>query len=201
MGVTADWTRILNHLGHVTPATRAALRPGDRWTAGHVERELGVALPDDLRAFWSVCGGTRPDQRANVFPPHYTPYSPAEALACRQRMAGESLDRAAGDADRLGWPDALLPVAQAGCDVYMVVDLRPGPRRGQVLELDPRLGALSISGRPNIGALVNQVHNAILHGQLVDGFRADAEDGRLIWDLAEFALPGTHGFWLPAATP
>lgn len=201
MGVTSDWTRILDHLGQVAPSTRAVLRPGDRQAADHVERELNARLPDDLRAFWTVCGGIRPDCRASVFPPFYSPYSPAQALACRQRMAGETLNRAAEGADQFGWPDALLPVAQAGCGVFMVIDLRPGPRRGRVLELDHRLGSLSISGWPDIATVIHQVHDALVHGRIIDGFRACFDDGRLGWDLAEFAFPGTLGHWMPAVTP
>jgi hypothetical protein len=198
MGVSADWTRILNHLGHRAPTTRAALRPGDPHVADHVEREIGGTIPGDLRDFWASCGGARFGMSADVFPPYYSPYSPAEALACRRHLTDVALDWTAGVADLFASPEALLPVARTGSGVYLVVDLRSGRRCGRVLELDHRLGTLSVSGRSSVGELVDVVRRAVVEGRVVDGYRAGVQDGRLVWDLAEFSLLGTSALWISA---
>ncbi|GDY29186.1 glucan synthase [Gandjariella thermophila] len=192
VGVAEQWSQIVRWLSVHAPTTGAALRtmalPED---VLDLEHELGVQIPDELFTWWSVCGGVSTAEFAEVIPPFYTPYGPREALEAWRKHRKLWLDTwerpdcdvEAGSAARSYHP-AWVPFAFDGLGDDLVIDLRPGPLRGCVLEWDHEVCQLNGPEWTSVDAMLAEVATALEHGSPVGHCQpAVTTDGRLDWRI------------------
>lgn len=192
MDVTLLWTKITIWLAEHAPTTAAELKqasPAPDLDA--YEDELALSLPKQLREWWSCCGGTEEDTLIDVFPPFYTPYSAAGALRAwsgfRRAWTGKwerpACDYYAGSAGNSFHP-AWIPIAGDGFADELVIDLRPGPLRGCVLEWEQEVARVGPPVWPDLATLLADVHRALTEGSSAGYSRAVVtEDGRLDWQI------------------
>lgn len=187
MEVAELWAEIEHWLRQHAPVTAAALRvPATARDFTAVQQELSAELPADLRAWWSCCDGTDPDVLAEVLPPFYTPYGMHKSLQewrakCEQLPVGRAAGRQAGAHSQVFHPE-WMPIAGDGYADELVVDLRPGPLRGCVLEWEKDAGRVQWCGWRSIRDMLGSVHRALTEGTaVVHSFPVVTEDGRLTW--------------------
>ena len=192
MDVTELWTRIVLWLGEHAPVTAAALLPPyPPPDFSELEREFEIGLPADLREWWSCCGGTDGDVLADVLPPFYTPYGAQQALevwsAHRKTWAAQwerpACDYYAGSPGSSYHP-AWIPIAGDGFSDELVVDLRPGPMRGCVLEWEQEAGQVQRPEWRDVAAMLGDVDRALTEGAPAGHSHPTVtEDGRLDWQI------------------
>lgn len=193
MDVTDLWTEILVWLRQYAPTTAAALRPPvPHPDLDALEKEFEVEFPSDLRQWWACCGGTDGDVLADVLPPFYTPYGAIDALEAwhghrttwKAQWARPSCDYYAGSAGSSFHP-AWIPIAGDGFADELVVDLRPGPLSGCVLEWEQEAGRVQRPEWRGLSAMLADVHRA-LHEGVSAGHSSPTvtEDGRLDWQIS-----------------
>lgn len=135
------WTRLESWLSSNAPELVDQLRPGaDADALASLEHELGVTLPDDVRASLAVHDGT--EESAGLV--GGWDLLPVEIIASEARlMRGMVEDGAFGEATANAhpklagpwWNPAWLPIVSSGSGHFLCVDLAPGPegRVGQVV--------------------------------------------------------------------
>ena len=192
MDVTQLWTKIVLWLGEHAPATAAALpQPATSLDVEYLEAEFGLRLPAELREWWSCCGGTESDVLADVLPPFYTPYGVGRSLRTWKRLR-ESwrtqwqrplCDPRAGSPGSSYHP-AWIPIAGDGFADELVVDLRPGPMRGCVLEWEQEAAQVLVTEWSGVTAMLTDVYRALTEGT-PSGYSHPTvtEDGRLDWQI------------------
>lgn len=190
MDVTELWANIVRWLEDHAPVTAAALEP-DPAELVALEAEFHVQLPADLRAWWTCCGGTATDVLADVLPPFYTPYSPSAALRAWRghrelwtaRWERPSCDYYAGSAGSSFHP-AWIPIAGDGFADELVVDLRPGPLHGCVLEWEQEAAQVERPEWQGVSAMLADVYRALTDGVPAGHSHATVtEDGKLDWQI------------------
>ncbi|GGI77734.1 hypothetical protein GCM10011581_13590 [Saccharopolyspora subtropica] len=191
MDVTELWTKIVLWLGEHAPVTAAALRPPSPPDLAELEAEFAVDLPEELRKLWTCCGGTDTDVLADVLPPFYTPYSADEALrAWREhrrtwmaRWERPACDYYAGSPGSSFHP-AWIPIAGDGFADELVVDLRPGPLRGCVLEWEQETAQVLRPEWQGVTTMLSDVYRALTEGVPAGhSYATVTEDGRLDWQI------------------
>jgi cell wall assembly regulator SMI1 len=192
MYVTELWTEIVLWLSDHAPVTAAALRPpSPAPDLAALEAEFDVQLPPDLREWWSCCGGTDADVLADVLPPFYTPYGAHDALEAwyehrktwTARWERPACDYFAGGAGASFHP-AWIPIAGDGFADELVVDLRPGPLRGCVLEWEHEAARVVRPEWVGVSAMLADVHRALTEGAPAGHSHPTVtEDGRLDWQI------------------
>lgn len=193
MDVLDLWAEIVAWLSRHAPVTAAALRPpvGGSEVAA-IEAELAVELPEELRQWWSCCGGTDHDVLADILPPFYTPYSVSGARrawrAHRESWSSQwdspACDYYAGSAGNSYHP-AWIPIAGDGFADELLVDLRPGSLRGCVLEWEQETGKVHRPQWGGVGAMLAEVHRALVESVPAGHSRPTVtEDGRLDWQIS-----------------
>ena len=192
MDVTELWTKIVLWLTEHAPVTAAALRsPSPPPDLEGLEAEFGLRLPDDLREWWTCCGGTDPDVLADVLPPFYTPYGATEALAAWQdhrKTWTAQWDRPACDyyagSPGSSYHPAWIPIAGDGFADELVVDLRPGAMRGCVLEWEQESAQVLRPEWKGVEAMLAEVHRALSEGVPAGhSYPTVTEDGRIDWQI------------------
>ncbi|HEY8373048.1 MAG TPA: SMI1/KNR4 family protein [Pseudonocardiaceae bacterium] len=190
MGVNGGWTRLRNWLARYAPVTHEVLRDGATESDLQVlEQEIGVELPPDLREWWMACDGAQEGEFAEVLPPFYTPYSVVGALEAWRGhrkvwldswSAPQAAPEAGGPAN--SYHPAWVPLAFDGVGNDLVVDLRPGPLRGCVLEWDHEACRVEGPQWPGVAAMLEAVVYAVTTGtQLGHSLPTVTPDGRLDW--------------------
>ncbi|GAA2780975.1 SMI1/KNR4 family protein [Saccharopolyspora taberi] len=191
MDVTELWTNIVVWLRNHAPVTAAALKPPAPLDLAELESELDVQLPADLREWWSCCGGTDTGVLADVLPPFYTPYSPRGALeawrghrelwaAKWERPACAYYAGSAGSSFHPAW----IPIAGDGFSDELVVDLRPGPLHGCVLEWEQEAGHVDRPEWRGVSDMLAAVHRSLTEGSPAGHSHPTVtEDGRLDWQI------------------
>ncbi|MBB5155035.1 SMI1/KNR4 family protein [Saccharopolyspora phatthalungensis] len=191
MDVTELWTKIVLWLTAHAPVTASALRPPVPPDFAELEAELAVELPGELRELWTCCGGTDADVLADVLPPFYTPYSAAEALRSwrdhRKRWTMQwdrpACDYYAGSPGSSFHP-AWIPIAGDGFADELVVDLRPGPLNGCVLEWEQESAQVFRPEWRCVTSMLVEVHRSLAEGVPTGhSFPTITEDGRLDWQI------------------
>lgn len=192
MDVTELWTRIVLWLGEHAPVTAAALLPpSPPPDFAELETEFEIGLPEELREWWTSCGGTDGDVLADVLPPFYTPYSAQRAWEVwsghRKTWAAQwerpACDYYAGSPGSSYHP-AWIPIAGDGFADELVVDLRPGPMRGCVLEWEQEAGQVQRPEWRSISAMLTDVHRSLTEGASAGHSHPTVtEDGRLDWQI------------------
>lgn len=192
MDVTELWSQIAHWLGRHAPVTAAALRPPVRKPDFvELEGEFSVELPDELRALWICCGGTEGDVLADVLPPFYTPYGAHQALSAwrdHRKTWTAQWDRPACDyyagSPGSSFHPSWIPIAGDGFADELVVDLRPGPLRGCVLEWEQEHAQVLRPEWQGITAMLADVHRALTDGAPAGhSYPTVTEDGRLDWQI------------------
>ncbi|MDC0767728.1 SMI1/KNR4 family protein [Streptomyces sp. HD] len=128
--VRDSWGRIAAWLrGHGQPGPHRAAADTERLAAA--EAELGLPMPEDLRAWWRL------DDVAATFwiPLEFVPVDLGEALSARDilvQVAGDEAEDTGGLANAAQYLPALLPIADSPGGDHLLVDLRPGPTHGAV---------------------------------------------------------------------
>jgi cell wall assembly regulator SMI1 len=139
VAVAEHWSRIVEWLREHAPTTASVLRrPAGKPALRELARETRLDVPDELREWWSVCGGTEQSAFAEVLPPFYTPLGPAMSLRSwelKRPFWSSGVESEAGD-PTVGFHPQWLPIAFDGCGDALAVDLRPGALRGCVVEWD-----------------------------------------------------------------
>ncbi len=135
------WTRLESWLSSNAPDLVDQLRPGaDEQALSAVEQDLGLKLPDDLRASLAVHDGT--EECAGLI--GGWDLLPAEFIASEARlMRGMVDDGSFGEATAdphpklatAWWNPAWIPIVSSGSGHFLCVDLAPGPegRAGQIV--------------------------------------------------------------------
>ena len=192
MDVTELWTNIVLWLGEHAPVTAAALlHPSPPPDFAALEAEFEIRLPDELREWWTCCGGTGADVLADVLPPFYTPYGAEQALevwrAHRKTWAAQwerpACDYYAGSAGSSYHP-AWIPIAGDGFADELVVDLRPGAMRGCVLEWEQESAQVLRPEWKGVEAMLAEVHRALSEGVPAGhSYPTVTEDGRIDWQI------------------
>ena len=193
MDVTELWTEIVSWLTDHAPVTAAALRPPDPPPdLVGLEKEFGAELPPDLWEWWTCCGGTDSEVLADVIPPFYTPYGAHrahEAWSAHRATWSSSWDRPscdyyAGSAGSSFHP-AWIPIAGDGFADELVVDLRPGPLHGCVLEWEHESAQVLRPEWAGVAAMLADVHRALTEGTPAGHSHPTVtEDGRLDWQIS-----------------
>lgn len=192
MHVTELWTRIVLWLGEHAPVTAAALsQPSAPVDSAGLAGVFEVEIPSDLCDWWSCCGGTVNGDFAEVLPPFYTPYSAEQALDAWQahrknwwsRWDRPACDYWAGSAGSSFHP-AWIPIAGDGFADELIVDLRPGPLQGCVLEWEQEAAQVHRPEWSSVLAMLTDVHRALLEGTPCNhSHRTVTQDGRLDWQI------------------
>lgn len=192
MDVTELWSEIVRWLSEHAPVTAAALRPPvPPPDLAELEAEFAVELPVELREFWLCCGGTGVDVLADVLPPFYTPYSALEAHQAwrdhRKHWAAQwerpACDYYAGSPGSSFHP-AWIPIAGDGFADELVVDLRPGPLHGCVLEWEQEAGQVLRPEWKGVAAMLSDVRRSLAEGAPAGhSYPTVTEDGRLDWQI------------------
>jgi cell wall assembly regulator SMI1 len=184
--VKESWTRI-NHWLHSQPKTKDLsdrLLPGAPEKAiNKLEKALGAKLPADLREFWQLCGGSRPDEGAeesdddswwqpgewssDIFPRSrpetmgFSVLSPRAALDVWERLQEyDEFDR------------QLLPIAGDGGGDYQCVNISAKSRAhyGDVVEWSPEEEDAKVLA-PSLSAFLHQLADGLEKGTI--GFQRD----------------------------
>ncbi|SFD62368.1 Cell wall assembly regulator SMI1 [Actinopolyspora alba] len=192
MDVTLLWTKITLWLAEYAPTTaselKQALPPPDM---AAFESEFELTLPQQLKEWWSCCGGTESGSLTDVLPPFYTPYGASGAwrVWCefRETWAAKwhrpACDYYAGSAGSSFHP-AWIPIAGDGFADELVVDLRPGPLRGCVLEWEQEMSRVGPPLWADLASMLADVHRALTEGGSAGYSRPTVtEDGRLDWQI------------------
>ncbi len=192
MDVTQLWTKIVLWLGRHAPVTAAALRqPDPPPDLGRLETRFGVCLPPELREWWSCCGGTEDDVLADVLPPFYTPYGAQRSWdvwsSLRNAWDGQwerpACDYYAGSPGSSFHP-AWIPIAGDGFSDELVVDLRPGPLHGCVVEWEQEAARVTTPEWAGVSSMLADVHRALTEGAPAGHSHPTVtEDGRLDWQI------------------
>jgi cell wall assembly regulator SMI1 len=190
MDVTRLWSEIVHWCEENAPVTAAALSaPDPAPDLTGIEARLGLSLPDDLREWWLCCD--QPEGLVDVLPPFYTPYGASGGLQawCSHREAWKeqwerpACDHYAGSAGSSFHP-AWIPVAGDGFADELVVDLRPGPLRGCVLEWEQEACQVLRPEWSGVTAMLGDVHRALTRGELASHSHPTVTiDGRLDWQI------------------
>ncbi|RKT85322.1 Cell wall assembly regulator SMI1 [Saccharopolyspora antimicrobica] len=192
MDVAELWSEIVRWLSEHAPVTAAALlTPVPPPDLAELEAEFAVELPAELRELWLCCGGTGVDVLADVLPPFYTPYSALEARQAwrdhRKHWAAQwerpACDYYAGSPGSSFHP-AWIPIAGDGFADELVVDLRPGPLHGCVLEWEQETGQVLRPEWKSVAAMLFDVRRSLLEGAPAGhSYPTVTEDGRLDWQI------------------
>ncbi|MBY8849741.1 SMI1/KNR4 family protein [Saccharothrix sp. MB29] len=167
------------------PSTRAVFAPPEGPAAVEaLVAATGLDPPDDLRAWWAVCGGTADLAFAEVLPPFYTPLGPSDSLRSwrlKERFWPGDPATEAGT-PTTGFHPRWLPIAFDGCGDALAVDLRPGVLSGCVVEWDREAGEMLKPQWTSIGEMLDGIATALEHrGALGHCEPLVTTDGRLGW--------------------
>ncbi|MFC6089525.1 SMI1/KNR4 family protein [Saccharothrix lopnurensis] len=179
------WDRIVAWLDEHAPLTAEAfVPPEDDSAVEALEVATGLAPPGDLRAWWSVCGGTADLAYAEVLPPFYTPLGPSDALRSwrlKRRFWPADPDSEAGS-PTVGFHPRWLPIAFDGCGDALALDLRPGVLSGCVVEWDREAGGMVKPEWTGLDEMLDRIATALEHrGRLGHCEPLVGADGRLGW--------------------
>lgn len=203
--VELSWQRIRAWAERFTPAVAATFRPpATHDDLAAADDAMGIALPADLLAWWSLMDGVTEDaaRAGSLLPPFYDPYPVRAALASRQRWLriwhepnlsvdadhiAEMSAQPAGSECGFTWLPSWLPVAGDGGGDDLFVDLRPGPLHGCVMTFDKVEGANGGPQWTSVAAMLGDIADALEHRSVleVDNHPPTLvgllDDGRLKW--------------------
>jgi cell wall assembly regulator SMI1 len=199
------WNRIVTVLVEHAPATaRCISGPASDEALTALQGEIGQPLPDDLLEWLRAADGAGLTFDAEIIP-HFLPYG-VDAILSDQKVrsevygtsdhsAGWIAGGSAGDEYDGGWPAefaSLIPLATSGAGDILVVDLRPGPLRGCVMEWYNHGG---LTARwPSITAMLTDIADTLEHGRPEDRDPTDDECAhrtRTGGQMAVFTADGT----------
>ncbi|MEU4805098.1 SMI1/KNR4 family protein [Actinosynnema sp. NPDC023587] len=204
--IVDSWLGIRSWLETRAPATFAALAPSapsDEIRA--VRDDVGQNLPDDLVAWWQLCGGTRlSDWAGPLLPPFYEPCSLRQVLAMREFAVGSGSPTAirnadAGEAGSLAgaFLASFVPIAADGGGDYLFVDLRAGALHGCIQHWSGDDGANGVVWWTGVAEMLADVADALRTGSEARRGHVEAaarqhfqaatslatvSDGRLAWE-------------------
>jgi cell wall assembly regulator SMI1 len=199
------WAELMTELDARAPASRSDVRPGTSDGPELVERELGIALPNELREWFTLHEGTGMRWDTMLLPSTLI-LSPSEAvddsrLICNvwSEESLESAQMAREQPTEAGeivytWPAEYVMVGADGCGGGLFVDTRPGSRQGCVrwwdkTEADDDYGEGPIA--LSLAALIHTIAASLRDGTpAMHGLTATIQDGRLQWrEPGEIAAP------------
>ena len=195
------WNGLLNELGERAPVSLAAVRPGSAEGPIIVERELGIALPAELREWFTLHDGCGLSFKAMILPSS-VPMSPLEAVQdtkmiyeiwSEQEDQTEFASEDPGPAGTIAytWLREFVMVGSDGCGGGLFVDVRSGPQQGCVrfwdkTEADDDYGEGPIA--PSLAALFRSITASIRDSSSTTfGYHAVIEDGSIEWRMPDDA--------------
>jgi cell wall assembly regulator SMI1 len=176
--VEESWTRITRWLRSQRKAADVLkkLLPGVPEEAlKRVEKKLGVKLPADLRQFWQLCGGSRPDKGAEKtddepwwqpgeWSSDFFPRSIPETMAfsiLSPRAAFEAWERLQ---EWEGFDRRLLPIAGDGGSDYQCVNIS-AKHHGKLVEWSPEEGEAKALA-PSLSCFLQQLADGLEQGTI-----------------------------------
>ncbi|GAA1330142.1 hypothetical protein GCM10009660_02190 [Catellatospora bangladeshensis] len=211
--VVDSWRGITSWLEVHAPVTFAALAPPARMDEIQAVRDdVGQDLPDDLVAWWRLCGGTESGGgTGQLLPPFYEPCPLRAVRAIRGFAVGSGSAAAirnagAGEAGSLtgAFLASFVPIAADGGGDYLFVDLRTGPSQGCIQHWSGDDGAAGVVWWSGVAEMLADVSEALRYGSearrgyadaatrrhfRVSTDRASVSDGRLIWESTPISPP------------
>jgi cell wall assembly regulator SMI1 len=189
--IEESWARVTAWLAANAPASHATLSPpASAAELDACEREVGVALPAELRrlllvsngaAVWDADGIYR---REAAFLPggHYLLSAPELAGESRQlvEIVGEFGDDMIGYWWHQEWVKFATHIAGDG----MAIDQRPGPGQGAVGEFMHE-GSTEFTLAASLSEYIARMADSIENGTNFLYFRPLVEDGALDWDVVD----------------
>ncbi|RBQ20211.1 hypothetical protein DP939_10360 [Spongiactinospora rosea] len=178
--VTRQWRRIETWLRANAPDTyRTLKRPAKARTIAIAEAQMGVRIPDDLRA--SLLRHNGAAGRAGAFG-----YLGATAMGVREIRdnwrvkCGVAVSTGAATGPRAGWwHGRLVPFGDHGNGGLLVTDSKGGAVGEANHETGLRFGQGAF---PSYHALLKRTADALRSGRPVNGMYPVVADGRLEWD-------------------
>ncbi|WP_229328395.1 SMI1/KNR4 family protein [Streptomyces sp. UNOC14_S4] len=183
--VTAAWRRIEAWLREHAPASYASLKAGASVEEiSALEGTLGLRVPADLKALWSLHAGVR-DVRGAGFLPDNRALMDLEAVAAFHRMQMMFQQRSRSDEDPT-WRPSWIPFCSYGVD-----------DRSSGLYLDSATGELGYFSRyaerwteyASLTVYLEEFADALEAPGLVTGARPGLTGGALVWGPPNYPNP------------
>jgi len=196
--IEESWARVVAWLAAHAPASYATLNlPATPAELDACERELGIALPAELRRLLRVSNGAADVDAAGDYRPEaeFLPGGdrllPAAEVASASRARAETAAEFGDDLIGSWWhPQWVMFGAHiSGCGV--AIDQRPGPRQGAVGEFMKESGT-AFTASASLGEYVAQLADSVENGTDILQWFADGclryrpyvdQDGRLTWRI------------------
>ncbi|MFF0340151.1 SMI1/KNR4 family protein [Kribbella sp. NPDC004875] len=164
MSITATWDQFDRWLAGHAPATYAVLAPPVTGAELHLAQRV-VELPPELIESLRCHNGLV--SWANLLPE--APPSSAAQIAENWQLRMELAENVPSSAPEPYWHPAWVPWADCDGDLQ-VIDLRPGPSRGQ-LGMAPHDGVGDFTDSwPDLSAYLSEVVHSLHHGTGVNGW-------------------------------
>ncbi|EMD26512.1 SMI1/KNR4 family protein [Amycolatopsis azurea] len=197
-GIDPAWERIATWLRVHSPVTAATLRPpAPAEEVRATQNALGQPLPAELLRWWSLMDGVDDDRDYRTALTLSSGHMPLSVARVREEWAdlgrfpdedccrpgGHHL-RSAGDVT-FGYCTALIPFCRSIDGGVLAVDLRPGPKRGWVMDWFAQQGTHP-SDWATIGAMLTDTAQRLDRYPGPEtpprpGHPAIRDDGALIW--------------------
>jgi cell wall assembly regulator SMI1 len=198
------WAEVMAWLGEHAPGTAAVLRRSGppREFVRAVQQDSELDWPDELLTWFALHdGGGNENLFEGMLFPRFVPLSASdagfrrrEAVLLGSRLAEQlgpeaalGVDSAAGDDVSIFLPE-FVPVATDSGYGYIVVDLRPGPRRGAVTTYSYETGTAHGSDGhvptswANLTSMIVELRDALVTGSPFMGCTARVDEvGELMW--------------------
>ncbi|GIJ45326.1 hypothetical protein Val02_22120 [Virgisporangium aliadipatigenens] len=172
--VSNAWRRIAGWLTVHAPGTAAQVRgPADPEEIDALERDVGVPLPAELRAWWLLTDGFAPGVLHALIPWIHVPLPVTKARAERRWLVRLSAgtpryadvdDSAAGTFSQR-YQHTFVPISTDNCGQVNFVDLRVGPAHGCVSEWDHEEGFLQPPTWTGVTDMLTDIADALEFGR------------------------------------
>jgi cell wall assembly regulator SMI1 len=177
--IEQDWPRLTAWLAEHAPVSYATLRP----PASALDR----GLPEELRRLLRMNDGADASERtmATFLPGMHRPL-PADQIAASNAMHVAILADLGADEDIVGrwWHPRWIMFADSGAGSGLLIDDRPGSRRGKVSEWD-RIDGPILDLAPSLSEFIADVADALEARAPLHGWRPVVADGNLEWVPAD----------------
>jgi cell wall assembly regulator SMI1 len=188
------WLSITTWLDEHAPRTARAVRPpaAEEEIRQAVTR-LGHDLPADLLAWWRLSDGMPDDRGSGLFPhTSYRPLPVAEVVGEYERWlkyTDEDCCRPGGGHTEagetgFGFCTATIPICRDVGGGVLLIDLRPGAKRGRIMHLEAEEGHYPAAWHSVTAMLADTADRLTNPGPQHRYVPTVIDDGVLLWDYA-----------------
>ncbi|WP_187774206.1 SMI1/KNR4 family protein [Lolliginicoccus suaedae] len=193
MSIEWNWQRVLTWCAHHAPVTASRIRPpADPQEVRDAETATGRPWPEQLRQWFALHDGSPQDRPVAQVLPGFIPCSASEAATTNAEMVEiwqENTDELGGaealEAGQTSYTylPAYIPIAHDGGRGYLLVDTRPGPLSGCVLEFTGEDADQFGPQWRSIDEMLGEIADALEHGGNVAEWTPRAGGGELDWEI------------------